>query len=79
MKKKQKVNRKYNFPDADLYQMCMDAIRLAKRDLNIADLLNKSRGDLAYTLVDVDGDLPVDLLDELSGINGVLSVRAIEH
>ena len=52
---------------------------LAKRDLNIADLLNKSRGDLAYTLVDVDGDLPVDLLDELSGINGVLSVRAIEH
>ena len=31
--KKQKVNRKYNFPDADLYQMCMDAIRLAKRDL----------------------------------------------
>jgi hypothetical protein len=33
MKKKQKVNRKYNFPDADLYQMSMDAIRLAKRDL----------------------------------------------
>ncbi|NJC26714.1 hypothetical protein [Neolewinella antarctica] len=32
--KKQKVNRKYNFPDADLYQMCMDAIRLAKRDLD---------------------------------------------
>ena len=31
--KKQKVNRKYNFPDADLYQMAMDAIRLAKRDL----------------------------------------------
>lgn len=31
--KKQKVNRKYNFPDADLYQMCTDAIRLAKRDL----------------------------------------------
>ena len=33
VKKKQKVNRKYNFPDADLYQMCTDAIRLAKRDL----------------------------------------------
>ncbi len=31
--KKQKVNRKYNFPDADLYQMAMDSIRLAKRDL----------------------------------------------
>ncbi len=33
--KKQKVNRKYNFPDADLYQMCMDAIRLAKRDIKL--------------------------------------------
>ena len=31
--KKQKVNRKYNFPDADLYRMAMDSIRLAKRDL----------------------------------------------
>ena len=30
--KKQKVNRKYNFPDADLYRMCTDAIRLAQRD-----------------------------------------------
>ncbi len=31
--KKQAVNRKYNFPDADLYQRCMDSIRLAKRDI----------------------------------------------
>ena len=31
--KKQKVNRKYNFPDAELYRMCQDAIRQAKRDI----------------------------------------------
>ncbi|MEL6357109.1 MAG: hypothetical protein AAFQ37_09290 [Bacteroidota bacterium] len=31
--KKQAVNRKYNFPDADLYQQCMDSIRFAKRDI----------------------------------------------
>ena len=31
--KKQATNRKYNFPDADLYQQCMDVIRLAKRDM----------------------------------------------
>lgn len=31
--KKQAVNRKYNFPDADLYQRCMDSIRFAKRDI----------------------------------------------
>ncbi|MEC9407760.1 MAG: phosphoglycerate dehydrogenase [Pseudomonadota bacterium] len=52
---------------------------LARRSLNIADLLNKSRGDLAYTLVDVDGELPAEVLDELRDIDGVLSVRAIDH
>ena len=31
---------------------------LAAANLNIADLLNKSRGDLAYTLIDVDGAVP---------------------
>lgn len=31
--KKQAVNRKYNFPDADLYQRCMESIRFAKRDI----------------------------------------------
>ena len=31
--KKQSVHRKYNFPDADLYVMCMDSIRHAHRDL----------------------------------------------
>lgn len=31
--KKQAVNRKYNFPDADLYQSCIESIRLAKRDI----------------------------------------------
>ena len=31
--KKQSTNRKYNFPDADLYLQCMERIKLAKRDL----------------------------------------------
>lgn len=50
---------------------------LANHSLNIADLLNKSRGDLAYTLVDVDSSIPTAVLDEIGGIEGVLSVRAI--
>jgi D-3-phosphoglycerate dehydrogenase len=45
--------------------------------LNIANLLNKSRGDLAYTLIDVDGQLPSQVLDEIRGIPGVLSVRSV--
>lgn len=50
---------------------------LGNHNLNIADLLNKSRGDIAYTLVDVDGEIPQGVLDELRAIEGVLSVRAL--
>ncbi len=45
--------------------------------LNIADLLNKSRGELAYTLIDVDGQVPAGVLDQLRKIEGVLNVRAL--
>lgn len=51
---------------------------LARHDLNITDLLNKSRGDVAYTLVDVDSDVPADIVDELRAIEGVLSVRLLD-
>ena len=50
---------------------------LAKNNLNIADLLNKSRGDIAYTLVDVDSAIPQSVADEIAGINGVLATRVI--
>ena len=50
---------------------------LAEAGLNIADLLNKSRGELAYTLVDVEGTVPGDLLGRIKGISGVLNARLI--
>jgi D-3-phosphoglycerate dehydrogenase / 2-oxoglutarate reductase len=50
---------------------------LAAAKLNIANLLSKSRGNLAYTLIDVDGQLPTDVLDAIRSIPGVLSVRAV--
>ena len=50
---------------------------LAKAGLNIIDMLNKSRGELAYTLVDVDKEVPQAIIDEIAGIEGVLAVRAI--
>ncbi len=50
---------------------------LAESRLNISDLLNKSAGDLAYTLVDVEGQVPLSLLDRIRGIDGVLSARLI--
>lgn len=51
---------------------------LAKHNLNIADLLNKSRGDIAYTLVDIDSALDEGVVAEIGAIQGVLKVRVID-
>jgi D-3-phosphoglycerate dehydrogenase len=48
---------------------------MARAGLNIHDMLNKSKGEMAYTLVDVDSTVPEGLLQELARIKGVLSVR----
>jgi D-3-phosphoglycerate dehydrogenase len=48
---------------------------LADAGLNIADLLNKSRGEVAYTMIDTDGPIPEAVLDRIRGIEGVLSAR----
>ncbi len=50
---------------------------LANAGLNIVDMLNKSRGEYAYTLVDVESPLPAATLSEIAAIPGVLTVRAI--
>ena len=48
---------------------------MANGGLNIHNMLNKSRGDMAYTLVDVDSAVNASVLAELGAIGGVLSVR----
>ena len=48
---------------------------LAMHRINIADLLNKSRGEYAYTLIDADGALGAEVLAEIRAIEGVLSAR----
>lgn len=50
---------------------------LAKEKLNISLMTNKSRKEYAYTMMDVDGDVSRAVIDELSGIEGVLKVRVI--
>lgn len=51
--------------------------KLADAGLNIIDMLNKSRGDVAYTLVDVETAIQQETLDAISDIEGVLSVRTM--
>jgi D-3-phosphoglycerate dehydrogenase len=48
---------------------------MARGSLNIHNMLNKSRGEMAYTLVDVDSEVPPEVIDSIARIDGVLAVR----
>jgi len=50
---------------------------MAQAGLNIHNMVNKSRGEMAYTLVDVDSPVDESVVRAIAGIEGVLSVRAI--
>src|SRR5512136_320164 len=48
---------------------------MAQAGLNIHNMMNKSKGEMAYTLLDVDSDVPKKVIDAISKISGVLAVR----
>jgi len=48
---------------------------MARAGLNIHNMVNKSRGEMAYTLVDVDSAVAAPVLADIARIEGVLSVR----
>ena len=50
---------------------------LAQAGINIHNMTNKSRGEMAYTLVDTDTALPDTLIAHIAAIPGVLMVRAL--
>lgn len=80
-----------NFPEADVPRTSAHRITIANANvpnmvgqistclgdagLNIADLLNKSRGELAYTIIDLDGAITDATLARIRSIPGILTVR----
>jgi D-3-phosphoglycerate dehydrogenase len=50
---------------------------LAAENINIADLLNHSRGELSYTLVDLDAPASGETVARIQAIDGILSVRVL--
>jgi D-3-phosphoglycerate dehydrogenase len=80
-----------NFPDVVMsrespYRICIAnanvpnmlgqiSTAMAQAGLNIHNMLNKSRAEMAYTLVDVDSDVPASVVQSLERIQGVLMVR----
>ena len=52
---------------------------LADRNINVVDMLNKSREDVAYNLIDIETVPTEDLVDEIRAIEGVINVRIFEE
>ena len=48
---------------------------MAQAGFNIHTMMNKSRGEMAYTLVDIDSEVPQKVIEAIAGIKGVLAVR----
>lgn len=51
---------------------------LAKYNMNIADMTNKSKKEFAYTMLDIDSEVLEEVSNELMNIKGVLRVRVID-
>ena len=51
---------------------------LAAEKINIADMLNKSKTDLAYNIIDIDNEISESTLKKLKAIEGIIMVRVLE-
>ena len=49
----------------------------AKDGVNIANMLNKSKGDNAYTMIDIEGRCDSVVVDEISAMDGVIKVTLL--
>ncbi len=87
------VRNAVNFPDVEMHRESPYRVAIANANvpnmlgqisttmagagLNIHNMVNQSRGELAYTLVDVDSPIPPSAINAIASIRGVLSVRPI--
>ena len=85
------INYSVNFPEANMQRNSAYRLTIANKNipnmvgqitailaaenLNIEDLLNKSSGSLAYTILDVDKEISNDVLGKISDIDGIMRLR----
>jgi len=50
---------------------------IAEEEANIVDMLNKSKGDFAYTLIDIEEEIPNSVIESIKQVEGILKVRAL--
>ena len=51
---------------------------LGSAGINISDMNSKSKGEYAYTIIDIDGELPEDVVNKLQETEGVIRIRVIK-
>ncbi|MEA4848453.1 MAG: phosphoglycerate dehydrogenase [Clostridiaceae bacterium] len=87
------IKNSVNFPNCDLGNVFENRITLAhmnipnmvgqmtyilaKEGINISNMINKSKDKVAYTIIDTDVDIPVDMVEKLEGIGSMLRVRKL--
>jgi D-3-phosphoglycerate dehydrogenase len=50
---------------------------LADHNINVSDMVNKSRGDIAYNIIDVENQPDQEILDAISRADGVIRIRTV--
>ena len=50
---------------------------IAEEGANIVDMLNKSSGEFAYTLIDIEKEIPNTVIENIKQVEGILKVRAL--
>ncbi len=50
----------------------------ALSSVNISDMINKSRGDVAYTIINTDHEIPAEAVEKLNALDSVIKVRVIK-
>lgn len=87
------IKHAVNFPDVSLprtdgcrvsvandnvpHMVSQISTSLADAEINILDFLNKSKGDVAYTLIDVESEPAAEIMEQIRNIEGVLKARVI--
>ena len=87
------IHNSVNFPEVDLPRSGVQRLSVVNRNtpdlvakvshvlgksgVNISHMINESRGDVAYTLVDLDHPVTDEVLNDLKGIDGLLKVRIL--
>jgi len=50
---------------------------LADANLNVVDMVNKSRGEIAYNIIDIEGNIDEAVIGKVASVDGVMRVRLI--